>query len=218
MAEGPLGQVAGGRAELHPEQDRPHRAGDLAEHLLEPGPPGAAEVAEGVGQATRFAGAGRGRRLVGGDIFSMSGRHDSMAAMAQAPRPTAVKRTGCSPLPSARPVASTTWSSATRASSSSAMRRIGSTLGSGAPSVATPWAMARAASSQGVPPCPTAIILSRSLRKGGMELPGSFMATTACYGEEASVTSTDRKAPWRYTWQGVGAGSQHVDTGAQLGH
>ena len=82
------------------------------------------------------------------------------------------------------PVASATWSSATRASSSKAMRTRGSGCSSSPPSVATPKARVRAASNQlSAAPGPDPITLSRSPRRPPIGLSGSLdpnMLTPAC--------------------------------------
>ena len=92
------------------------------------------------------------------------------------------------------PVASATCISATRASSSKAMRTSGSGFSSSPPSVATPKARVRAASNQLSPdPGPDPMTFIRSPRRPPIGLSGSLepnMLTLACYEDVPRVTST----------------------------
>ncbi len=97
------------------------------------------------------------------------------------------------------PVAAATWSSATRASSSNAMRTSGSGVSSCPPSVATPKASVRAASNQLSPaPGPDPMTFIRSPRRPPIGLSGSIeppnMLTPACYEDLPKVTPTDLEA------------------------
>ena len=94
------------------------------------------------------------------------------------------------------PVAAATWSSATRASSSNAMRTSGSGVSSCPPSVATPKASVRAASNQLSPaPGPDPMTFIRSPSRPPIGLSGSIeppnMLTPACYEDLPKVTPTD---------------------------
>ena len=91
-------------------------------------------------------------------------------------------------------MASATCISATRASSSKAMRTSGSGFSSSPPSVATPKAKVRAASNQLSPdPGPDPMTFIRSPRRPPIGLSGSLepnMLTLACYEEVPRVMST----------------------------
>ena len=107
------------------------------------------------------------------------------------------------------PVASATCSSATRASSSKAMRTRGSGFSSCPPSVATPKARVRAASNQLSPaPGPDPMTFMRSPSRPPIGLSGSLepnMLTLACYEELPRVRSTTLtpEAPWTETATGA---------------
>ena len=144
LPEGAPGQVPGRRAELHAEEDRAEREGELPEQP--------AETAGDVGvELAQVHGRRHGRRalllrlhhrLEDGPV----GLEDAEAPLSRARRPRRRRRRH-------RRRARSRWlpttcSSATRASSSKAMRTSGSGFSSSPPSVATPKARVRAASNQ----------------------------------------------------------------------
>jgi hypothetical protein len=117
-------------------------------------------------------------------IRPRTGAQASSAFWAHAPRPTG---TSTGERSKGSPVACPTCSSARRVSSSRRIRSSGSALGSEPPSVATPWARERAASIQAFrPPADPPITFSRSWSRPWN---GSFIATVACYGDDASSTT-----------------------------
>ena len=98
------------------------------------------------------------------------------------------------------PVASTTFSSATRASCSSWILWMGSTLGSGVPPVATLRAKVRIISHWLGPLVPSMFMRSPSRDWNGLEgSPWSGGAITSCYGDDDSTGAAPLPAP-RVTW------------------
>ena len=126
------------------------------------------------------------------------------------------------------PVASATWSSATRDRSSKAMRTSGSGVSSWPSSVATPKARVRAASNQLSPPLPwpEPMTLSRSPRRPPIGLSGSLepnMLTLRSLRGAAEVSRFTTLVPagagHALDGQGNrGARREHVEAGPQLGH
>ncbi len=166
LAEGPLRQVADDRAGLQPDEHGADGRHPLAEH-------GGHAPGRVVAHRVETGHPGRRRRLAapaggGAARADSTGRHDSRARSVQSPRPTG---THVSRRPSGvtgMPVASTTFSSATRDSCSTWIRWTGSTLASGVPPVATLRANERVVSQVSGPFDPSMFIMSPSSDWNGL--------------------------------------------------
>ena len=94
------------------------------------------------------------------------------------------------------PVASTTFSSATRESCSTWIRRMGSTLASGVPPVATLRANERVVSQVSGPFDPSMFIMSPSSDWNGLlGSPGSGVVMGPCYGRTPPSGTAGRERP-----------------------
>ena len=148
-----------------------------------------------------------GRRRIGpgaGAIEVRTVRHDSRARSVQSPRPTGTQVSRRPSGETGMPVASITLSSATRASCSSWIRWIGSTLASALPPVATLRAKDRVISHWLGALVPSMFIRSPSSDWNGFPAsPGSGGAMPSCYGDELisrCIGVADRPGP--PTWSG----------------